>query len=143
MGGLIWHSPMSFTNEMDVLAEECFMAEDSDTWYPDYASCASCQGYIFAPVAAGNPVALELGMCPCAALAGDFLEDEEDEPPVHQVALTLSAALGIETGSKCKAYGADVRSKRLQQIPSKHFGRGNTQRNQRKHRNIMQPRPGF
>lgn len=137
---------LSIIDPMECLAEECYLAEKSDTWYPDYAYCTNCQGFIFAPSADS----LDLGMCPCAVLDEVIAQDEEEEDETHfcPTALTLSDALGIEPVSKSTMNLSDARiARRLQQPATRHFGRGHhtgfIQRNQRKHRNIMQPRPGF
>jgi len=126
------------------------MSEESDTWYPDFASCAMCHGYVFAPVVAGDPTAVELGVCPCVALADESLwsinEDEEDDDRVGKTnTLSLSEALGIDTDSRCRINTTTGKlNKRLSNVPQKQSrNTGLVQRNQRKHRNIMQPRPGF
>merc|ERR1712110_871565 len=97
--------------DMDALAEECYLAEKSDTWFPDYAYCTGCKGFIFAPAAD----TLDMGMCPCAVLDEIIAEDEEDdEPHVCQTALTLSDALGIEPASKYTTNTNDAKlAKRL------------------------------
>jgi len=128
--------------EIDMLAAECLMEEEGDTWFPDYAGCSWCRGYIFSPVICGDPVAIQLGMCPCAAI----LEDGEDDEPqvIEPSALSLSLALGIENCSKYKT--DDGIAKRFRHLPTKNsvrYNTGNWQRTQRKHRNIRQPRPGF
>merc|ERR1711918_83750 len=132
---------------LNVLAAECYMEEPTETWFPAYSSCTLCQGYIYAPVAAGDEMSVSLGICPCAAAV---LEDEEESVALQasqtQTALSLSAAVGIEDDPQCKSCLDGSKFAKSRQVPSKHSGRGSTgyiQRNQRKHRNIMQPRPGF